>query len=514
MARIIHAVFITLAISWCSQSLAQPPWRVANTSLIQDGNWGQFSDISAASNTSLDAANVKALRNVWRVELPESVDGSPVFARAVDTPSGRHDLLIVSTQAGRLVALDAASGDTIWSADPPAGPRWTTSSPAIDPDGQFVYAYGLDGQVHKRLLATGEEVAGDGWPQLITRKPSVEKGSSALSIATTRNGSNYLYMTIAAYPDPGDDGDYQGHLVTIDLRTGNKHVFNAACSDKEMLFVENGDSSSDCANVQSGIWARAGAVYDSRTDRVYVTTGNGVFDGDSGGYNWGTSVLALSPDGSPGGGTPLDSYTPTNHQFLTDMDLDLSSTTVTALLLPDGSTLPPLAVQGGKDGRVRLLNLADLSGRGGPGHLGGELQIVDPPQWGEILTRPAVWTDGTTSYVAVANDEGITTYSLQVTPEGGPLLVQRWYSEGGATSPVYANGILYCIRSRELFALDASSGEVLWSDPSVDLVHWQSPIVIDDRLFVADARAVSAYKVVSPHPPEVSSRRRIRVVRP
>ncbi|MEO8034537.1 MAG: PQQ-binding-like beta-propeller repeat protein [Acidobacteriota bacterium] len=432
---------------------------------------------------------------MWRTPTPEPVDGSPLFVHSISTPSGILDLVIVATQSGRVLALDAASGRPVWTVPPPPGPRWTTSSPALDPNGKYFYAYGLDGYVHKREVSTGNEVTAGGWPEQITRKPDVEKGSSAISIATSKSGSVHLYMTVAGYPDPGDAGDYQGHLVTIDLRTGAKHIFNAACSDKEMLFVESGSSADDCANVQSGIWARAGAVYEPRTDRVYVTTGNGVYDGNRGGFNWANSVVALAADGSPNAGVPMDTFTPTDYQFLTDADLDLSSTNVAALVLPSGSPLPPLAVQGGKDGRLRLLNLANLSGQGGPGHLGGEYQIVDLPQWGEISTRPAVWLDGKTSHVAVANGQGVTAFTLSAPIKGSPVLVRSWNVPKGSSSPLYAKGVLFCVRSHELFALDAARGKLLWSDTDVDLVHWQTPIVVGSSLFVADARGVNAYTI-------------------
>ncbi len=59
------------------------------------------------------------------------------------------------------------------------------------------------------------------------------------------------------------------------------------------------------------------ATYDAGTDRVYITTGNGLFNANTGGNNWGDSVLALKPDGTgAGGGLPVDSYTPTNYAAL------------------------------------------------------------------------------------------------------------------------------------------------------------------------------------------------------
>ena len=466
--------------------------RVADDCVPDCDDWDQFSD--APHMTSFSTANVHRAELRWRFKTPETVEGSPIFIQGAPTQMGPRNLVIVSTLNGRLIALDASRGTEIWSTDPPEGPRWTTSSPALDPNRLYVYGYCLDGFVHRYLVSNGSEAVGDGWPELITLKGDVEKGSSALSIATAASGENFLYMTIAAYPEPGDDGDYQGHLVSVNLDTGTQHIFNAACSDKEMHFVENGDASTDCPALQAGIWARSGAVYDRRTDRLYITTGNGVFDAQRGGYNWASSVVALRPDGGTDRGTPLDSYTPSNFQELNDHDLDLSSTTVLPLQLPDGSDLPPLAVQGGKDGVLRLLDLSDLSGSGGPRHVGGELQLLSLPQRGYILTRPVSWLDKDRTYLAVSNHEGISVLVLN-TDSGAPRLSPVWTASDWCTSPIYANGLLFCARSGVLTARVATTGEVLWTDTNVDSIHWQSPIAVGNNLYLADATGVNAYTV-------------------
>ncbi len=78
----------------------------------------------------------------------------------------------------------------------------------------YVYSYGLDGYVHKYQVGDGIEILTGGWPQLTTLKGYDEKGSSALSIATS-GGVKYLYVVHGGYP--GDKGDYQGHVTAINL---------------------------------------------------------------------------------------------------------------------------------------------------------------------------------------------------------------------------------------------------------------------------------------------------------
>src|SRR5437867_7427451 len=300
MLRRLPLMFAAFALLAALPNVREPFPRLAT-----DANWLQF-DGRRSPHATINAKNVGSLKMLWRASLPETADGSPVYIGSVPTKTRIRDIVIVNTIAGRLVAVDANSGVRIWQTEAPSGPRWTTSSPAVDPIRMVVYGYGLDGYVHRYDVRSGQEMTGPGWPALVTLKGDVEKGSSNISSATAKNGHTYVYMTASAYPDPGDAGDYQGHLVAIDVESGEQHVFNALCSDRDMHFTERGDES-DCASLQAGIWARAGAVYDAQLDRIFVTTGNGSYDAQLGGYNWGTSVIALRPDGTTDRGTPLDS---------------------------------------------------------------------------------------------------------------------------------------------------------------------------------------------------------------
>jgi hypothetical protein len=459
---------------------------------FEESSWLQFSnriDDRRTYAAPVTPENVADLHVDWTAKLPEIADSAALYVSNVNTAEGLRDLVIVETMTGRILAYDARDGALVWQTQPPAGPRWTTSSPAVGPRAEFVYAYCLDGRIHRYAVNDGVEATGDGWPVLVTKKGEVEKGSSNIIIATAQDGKSYLYMTIAAYPEPGDEGDYQGHLVTVDLESGQSRVFNALCSDRPVIF-DGQEGAGDCSEKQAGIWARAAAVYDNVTDRIFLTTGNGAFDADRGGYNWGTSVIALRPDGSTDEGTPLDSFTPWNYQTLTDIDADLSSTTIAILPVPRRAMLPRLGVQSGKDGTIRLLNLEDLSGTGGPRAVGGSLQDIDVPQGGGVFTQPVTWYDPRADFaqVIIANHRGISAMQLIPTPE--PHLETRWISSDiKGTSPVLANGLLFVAGSRAIAAFDPATGEMRWGDTSIGDIHWQSPIVVNGRLIVCDQTA-------------------------
>ena len=411
--------------------------------------------------------------------------GAPVLLSSVATPAGLRDVLFVTTAHGALLALDARNGSALWSQQPPndSGPYGDTrGSPAIDSNREFVYGYALDGRVHKYRVGDGEESVDARWPELVTLKPTVEHGAGSLAVADTAQGASYLYAVTDGYN--GDGGDYQGHLTTIDLRSGVQSVFNTLCSDAAGHFLENGAPGvTDCDRVQSGIWGRPGATFDAATSRVYIATGNGPYDAVFGGFNWGDSVLALPANGRGNAGLPLDSYTPTNYQDLDLYDIDLGSSSLALIGDVPGSTAGRLGVIIGKDGILRLLSLDDMSGAGGPRHVGGELQMTGGAFAKCNTPQPAVWRapDGTVWLYAVA--PGLQAYQVVADASGHPELQFRWWGSG-STSPAVANGIVYSW-SGALYATDAITGEVLWQSAQGFNVFWQSPIVVNGRVYIA-----------------------------
>jgi PQQ-like domain len=441
--------------------------------------------------TTIHSGNVATLHVLYHVTLPSVADGPPVFLSGVTTSSGIKDLLFLTTKAGHILALDAATGATVWSHQPATGPRYTTSSPAVDPNRLYVYSYGLEGRAHKYQVGDGAEITTGGWPQVATLKPDVEKCSPPLSVAVTNSGAQYLYVANGGYP--GDAGDYQGHITAINLATGAQNVFNTQCSDQTVHFVE-APGTPDCSTgVQSAVWARPAVLYSTELDRIFFATGNATYDANTGGHDWGDTVLATHPDGTGTGtnGQPLDSYTPTNFSALNSSDLDLGSTAPALLPPVPGSNVAHLGVQSGKDAELRLLNLSNLSGSGGPGHLGGELQLIGVPQGGEVLTQPAVWVnpvDGSV-WVFVANGNGISGLEMTVDGSGNPSLSPRWTNGSGGTSPVIANGMVFYVGGGGIKGLDPTSGTQLFGDTSLGGIHWESPIVIEGRLYVADENA-------------------------
>jgi outer membrane protein assembly factor BamB len=417
--------------------------------------WSRFGYDAARSGdgpatTGITAANVRRFVR-QQVQLDGTADSSPIAARG---------LVVVTTSYGKVIALDPRIGRIRWRFTPPGYSAWagtyriTNSSPVSD--GRFVWTAAPDGRIYKLALQTGRQIASGGWPAAVTRLPEREKLGTALNL-----DRGHVIVTTGGYI--GDAPPYQGHVVVLDAGSGRTlGVFNALCSEQAALQRPAG-----CPESGAAIWARSGAVVDPVTGNLLVATGDGKWDGKR---YWGDSVLMLSPDAT----RLLQAWTPKDFAGLESGDVDLGSTA--PAILPGR-----LALQSGKDGLMRLLDLRKLNGRGGAGAMtGGELQTLSTPGGGGLFSAPAVLRQ----LVFVAQDGATAGYRLV-----GRRLRKIWSNGSSGTSPVVAGGLLYVYdpggrlnvyvpsSGRRVASVQAGSG------------HWSSPIVVDGRVILPEGDA-------------------------
>jgi hypothetical protein len=312
----------------------------------------------------------------------------------------------------------------------------------------------------------------------VTRDPSHEKIGTALNLS-----GRYLLATTGGYS--ADTPPYQGHIAFIDRKSGAlARVFNALCSLRSELIQP-----ATCPESGSAIWARAGAVVVPGSREILVATGDGLFNGQS---HWGDSVLRLARDG----GRLLGSWTPKNEHLLETKDLDLGSTA--PALIPSGDGW--LALQGGKDAKLRLLSVANLNRRGKACRCkGGELQTLDAPgSPGSMYTTPAVWQSGPTTWVFVANTFGRTA-GYRLTSDTSPRLQRVWTVDRPGTSPVIAGGLLYVYSPRgDVAVYRPATGKQVGTLRAAG-GHWNTPIVADGRVAipVGDANDLKTTGVIT-----------------
>jgi hypothetical protein len=420
---------------------------------------GNVESSSANSQpTGISPANVLQLAH-REVRLDGTVDASAIYLQGITVRGARRDATFVTTTYGKTVALDANSGTVLWDYTPAsyqalAGSRQiTNSTPVADPDRQFIYAASPDGYIQKLAVSDGEAV----WRTSITKLPQREKMASPLKFFR-----GHVIAVTAGYI--GDQPPYQGHVAILDGNSGKLlQVWNSLCSNRSELL-----DPASCAQTQSAIWGRAGAVIDSGSGAIFIATGNGVWNGTT---DWGDSLIEIDASATK----ILGNYTPANTEELNARDLDLGSTSP-ALLGGD------LIVQGSKDSKVRLLSVDTIAGTAP--HKNHELQIVSTPSGKRLFAQPAVWKHDGQTWMFAADDGGTAAWELK-----NAKLEKKWKNRTGGTSPFEADGMLFVYaRGGGLNVYEAASGKHI-ATLACGSGHWNSPIVLQGKIILPEGNA-------------------------
>jgi hypothetical protein len=460
-----------------TRSSAADSRPAAHSSARPARDWTRYGFDAKRSNigpgrTGIGARDLGRLRR-RQVQLPGTVDSSPIYLANARVRGRRHDVFFVTTTYGRTLAIDASRGRILWQFVPggiggwEGSPQITNTTPIADPSRRAIYAASPNGFIHKLSVSSGKEL--QGWPLRITRDATHEKLAAALNIS-----GRYLLVTTGGYI--GDAPPYQGHVLAV-LRSSGRiaRAFNSLCSDRTEIIEPSSCSSSD-----SAIWARAGAVVIPGSRRLLVATGNAPFNGRT---DWGDSVLMLAPDAS----SLLQSYTPSNQSELNETDADLGSTVPGVLPLPGGGRARyRYGIMGGKDRKVRLLDLRRLNGHDATAspRTAGEVQVFD----GELVfTTPAVWRHGRRVLVLTGDFGGTVAYEFR---GRRPRLHVLWNNDTPGSSPVLAGGLLYVydVRNGGLNVYRPTSGRRVGTLPA-GAGHWNSPIVVDRRIALPEGDA-------------------------
>jgi uncharacterized protein (TIGR03437 family) len=444
------------------------------------------------AETILTPENVNStgFGKLFSLPVDGQVYAQPLYVSLVSIPGqGIHNLVLVATEHDSVYAFDAdsatrpalplwhvslidpATGETtVKMADalgcPSIGPEiGITGTPVIDPSTGTLYVVGStisNGQLFHRLhaldIATGAERGAS--PVVIQASvPGTGDGFSQ----TTVPFHPYLYKNRAgllllqgvvytAWTSDCDEFSYHGWLIGYDA--ANLHQL--------AIFNTSPNSS------QSSLWMGGAAPAADGEGNIYVVTGNGPFDGDSNGSDFGDSFLKLS---SSSGLAVADYFTPFNQLSLNRGDIDLGSSG--PLLLPDlvGSAAHPHLMAGaGKEGRIYLIDRESM----GHFHSTDDSQIVQsvPGAIGPLYGGAAYFNK--TLFFAASNDSlkafAIADGHLALRPSSKSLAV---FGELGATPTVSANGSTHGI----VWVVEAGSAGTLHAydagNLAIELYHSQ-----------------------------------------
>jgi hypothetical protein len=267
--------------------------------------------------------------------------------------------------------------------------------------------------------------------------PAVQQQRGALTI-----GADYVYVPLGGLY--GDCGPYHGYVVAAPRRGGGALWYRAPSAQG------------------AGIWTAAGVTLDA-SGNVYTVTGNGASRSS---FDFSNAVVELTPDVQ----NVKSYFAPANWIALNASDTDLGALGVTLL--------PGAALAVGKDGVAYLLRADQLGGVGGEtakralcaGAFGGTAVM------GSTVFVPC--TDG--------------LYALSIGPNG--MNVAWHVSRPALGSPILSAGAVWAIdqSSATLFALDPSSGAVVYSTALPSGRHFNTPAATEGFVVAPAGRAVVA----------------------
>ena len=309
-----------------------------------------------------------------------------------------------------------------------------------------------------------------------------------------QNGSVYI-----GWASHCDIGPYHGWIISYDAATlAQTGVWNA---------TPNGGL--------GGFWASGAGLAGDASFNTYVVTGNGTFDVNARGLDYGDSIIKL-PLPNSGRFKVTDFFTPFDQQMLNDADLDLGSGGI--LLLPDQSgPHQHLLVQAGKEGTIYLID-RDNMGHYNPNNNNQIVQSLDTAIGG-MWAMPAWWNNnvyfgGNGDYLKLYTFD-TNTGLLSTTPASQS---GTFFGYPGTTPSISANGTSNAIAwaletdafntgSAILHAYDATdlSNEIYNTtlnasrdDPGI-AVKFTVPTIANGKVYVPAVKKLSVYGLLGGH---------------
>jgi len=478
--------------------------------------------------TMLTPANVRprSFGKRFALRVDGMVYAQPLYVPRVNVAGiGVVDAVIVATEHDSVYAFDASGKRSrpLWRTsfiDPKRGittvpctnkrqpecdptilapEHGVTGTPVVDPSTEtvFVYAKTLDRgkylwHLHALNIRTGTERPGSpvaiaasvpGYPG-VRFDPESGFGRSGLAL-----DGGTVYVSFAS------NDDNRGWLIGYDANTLAQTV--ALC------ITPTGNL--------GGIWMSGAAPASDDAGNLYVTTGNGAFDADSGGPNYGMSLLRVTPRLSV-----TDYFAPFDEHVESRHDLDFASTGV--MLLPEGSGVHPReAVSADKHGWIFVVDRDHLGGfhpdkndvvQQLNGNIGGGQMYSNPAYFngavyyappGQSLRRYAV-RNGLLSEQPVSQSRDGFNY-----PGGTPAVS----SNGDADAIVWAVAVSGRVRGgppAQLRAYDArdvsielySSGRAGARDQAAPGTKFSVPTVANGMVYFGTQTELEAYGITRP----------------
>ncbi|HEV3093272.1 MAG TPA: PQQ-binding-like beta-propeller repeat protein [Solirubrobacteraceae bacterium] len=399
----------------------------------------------------------------------------------------------VATAGDFIYALDAASGEVVWSKQ--------AGTPVPDGklpcSGDIAPAVGMVGTPVIDTAAGAIYVVADTWDQATQKARHVLGGyrlSDGVQLLSTpvdppgADATALLQRTALTLDEgkvvfgmggnDGDCGEYLGTVVAVPEGGGKPRFWQY--HPKSPAFSGG------------AVWGPSGPVVVGGD--IYVADGNPNTSAGQqvSGYDFSDSLLRLDPatdlvpEPANEPATPLGWFEPPTWSFDSNNDLDLGS--AGPELLPGG-----VLFQAGKNGRGYLLET---------GVTGASTALYEHPVCsgaesfgGDAFAGGVIYVACQTGVQALSYDQSARTFAL------------LWQGPSDASGPpIIAAGTVWVVKGggAKLYGLDPATGQTRYTEtlPSGVSDHFASPSAAGGRLFVATGASVSAYRIAQPESSE------------
>nr|MBA2394876.1 hypothetical protein [Ktedonobacteraceae bacterium] len=293
----------------------------------------------------------------------------PLFLPGITIKGAKHNVVYVATEHDSIYAFDAdatRAGAPLWHTSFINAPRVVSPSntdvacndmipenglsgtPVIDRNTGTLYAVVLTKEnstyvyrLHALDIATGREKAGS--PVIIQASVTGKgvgsvNGRVAFLPQKERQRASPLLANGRIYIAWGsfcDNNPYHGWIMS--------YSYNGSHLQQVNVYNDTANST------RGGIWGAGGAISSDSSGNIYYVSGNGGFDANTGGSDYGDSFVKLNANLQV-----QDYFAPFNQHCLDAEDADLGSGG--PLLLPDQKRI----ISAGKEGRIYVINTANM----------------------------------------------------------------------------------------------------------------------------------------------------------
>ncbi|HEY5096338.1 MAG TPA: hypothetical protein VII69_14595, partial [Candidatus Eremiobacteraceae bacterium] len=450
-----------------------------------------------------------------------TVDGNvlaqPLYLSQYPLPSGTQNVLIVATEHDSIYEFNADSGDLIKQVSlgqsqssndvgcqdirPEYG---ITSTPVIDRAKGRIYvvagveptAFNFHTKLHALDIGTLQDVVS---PVEIKATVTLSNGSTRsfdphnqMNRASMAFANQSIYLGIGSHCD-----NNPGNIVGWVLR------YNASLQ-RIGKFATTEDTDS---YLLSSVWMTGFAPAIDEGGNLYAITGNGSFDAENGGKNFGESVIRLPLDLSQ----PSDYFTPDDWSDLNNGDVDFGSGGV-MLLPPQQAAVRQIAIAQGKASTIFVLNRHNLGKE--TSNDAGALQTI-PNTGGGVWGGPTYYSGPTGQFVYYqAGGARLLSFAVVQNSSGVPQLqlssTGSSFSGYGGSTPVVSSdgqmpgtGIVWLVNRASnplvLEAYDATDVSKLlfsgaagsWGNPQQN--GFVTPLVANGNVYVPATNTVSMF---------------------